>query len=83
MGRSTPKRDKLKKLADFFGVKLEYLTGEETNDKYLIDDETKERLEILKVNDDIRILFDATKTLSSDDIKFVLDMVERMKRDKE
>ncbi len=30
MGRSTPKQDKLKRIADFFGVTVEYLmTGEE------------------------------------------------------
>lgn len=30
-GRSKPKNEKLKKIADFFGVSLEYLTGEEKN----------------------------------------------------
>lgn len=36
MGRSTPKQDKLQKIADYFGVSLEYLTtGKEPEfDKY-------------------------------------------------
>lgn len=36
MGRSTPKQDKLQKIADYFGVSLEYLTtGKESEfDKY-------------------------------------------------
>jgi transcriptional regulator with XRE-family HTH domain len=83
MGRSTPKRDKLKLLADYFGVNLEYLTGEDVEEKYVIDEESKERLEVLKVNENLRILFDSAKKLEPDDIKFVLDMVERMNRDKE
>lgn len=33
-GRSTPKQDKLQKIADFFGVSLEYLmTGKEESEK--------------------------------------------------
>ena len=33
-GRSTPKQDKLQKIADFFGVSIEYLmTGKDEPDK--------------------------------------------------
>ena len=40
-GKSTPKVDKLQKIADFFGVTLGYLTtGKETKPQYYLDDET-------------------------------------------
>ena len=31
-GKYTPKREKLQKIADYFGVTVEYFTGEEKND---------------------------------------------------
>ena len=43
-GVSTPKQDKLQKIADYFNVSLEYLmTGEEKEgNKYYLNDETAE-----------------------------------------
>lgn len=40
MGRSTPKQDKLQKIADYFGVSLEYLTTGKDNDfdKYGVEE---------------------------------------------
>lgn len=41
-GRTTPKADKLLKIANFYGVSIEYLlTGAETANKGLLDDERK------------------------------------------
>lgn len=54
-GRSAPKQDKLQKIADYFGVTLDYLmTGEEQNAPYS-DDMADLFVEISRSNDVNRI----------------------------
>lgn len=44
-GRSVPKQEKLQKIADYFGVSLEYLmTGKDTQTDYLYSDENADLL---------------------------------------
>ncbi len=44
-GRSVPKQEKLQKIADYFGVSLDYLmTGKEPNVDYLYSDENADLL---------------------------------------
>lgn len=83
-GRSTPKQDKLLKISEYFGVTINYLMGEDEvkeEKKYYLDDVTVERLQSLKVNDKLRILFDASRKLEPSDIDFVLEMVQKLKKD--
>ena len=69
-GKSTPKQDKLQKIADYFGVSIEYLmTGEEptidaSNQGYYIDEETARTAQEIYNND--KILFDVYKTADKD-----------------
>ena len=62
-GKSTPKQDKLQKIADYFGVSIEYLmTGKEptidsSTQGYYIDEETAKTAQEIYNND--KILFDA------------------------
>lgn len=82
-GISTPKQDKLQKIADFFGVTVDYLTGREADgdNRISLSDQELKRLQALKVNDKLRILFDETQKLDPSDIDFVLSMVERLKNE--
>lgn len=85
-GRSIPKQEKLKKIADYFNISIDELMGNEStakNDSVQFKNENQERLEVLQVNEDLRILFDSAVGLSKKDIKFVLELVERMKGEKE
>ena len=84
-GTYTPKQDKLQKIADYFGVTIDYLmNGEEKEEKpYFLDDEAREIAEELSKNPNLHILFDAARTVSAEDLKFVVDMVNRLKSDKE
>ena len=69
-GRSTPKQDKLQKIADYFGVSIEYLmTGEEptidtSNQGYYIDEETARTAQEIYNND--KILFDVYNTVDKE-----------------
>lgn len=85
-GRSKPKQDKLQKIADYFGVPLEYLMKKETttDDKpYYINDDAREIAEELALNPNLHILFDTARGVSAEDLQFVIDMVKRLKQDSE
>lgn len=82
-GRYAPKQDKLQKIAEFFGVSIEYLmTGEEkdNNNKYYLNEETAEMAQALFENHDLRVLFDAAKDASPEDLKTTYDMLMALKR---
>lgn len=84
-GRSIPKQDKLQKVAEFFGVTLDYLMGNESDENkenyYYLNEDTREVLQELKVNSKLKILFDASRKLEPSDIDFVINMVERLKKE--
>lgn len=82
-GRSIPKQDKMQKIADYFGVSLEYLmTGEEKDDDshYYLNKETREIAQEIFDNRDLRMLFYASRTAKSDDLKAVYDLLIHLKR---
>lgn len=77
-GRSVPKQDKMQKIADFFGVSVDYLmTGEESNGYYLNDD-AKDMAQFLFDNPEYKVLFDASRKVKPEDIQFVKEMMDRM-----
>ena len=69
-GKSTPKQDKLQKIADYFGVSIEYLmTGKEpaidsSAQGYYIDEETARTAQEIYNND--KILFDVYNTVDKE-----------------
>jgi len=83
-GKSSPKVDKLQKIADYFDVPLEYLvTGKMSNknEDYYLDPETHKLAQEIYDNPEYRVLFDASRKLSPEDIQFVIDMINKMKHD--
>ena len=85
-GKYAPKRDKLKKIADYFGVSLEYLqTGKdsekesEEGKKYYFSDATAELAQELFENSDMRLLFDAAKDVKPEVLRNVTQLLEQMK----
>lgn len=86
-GRYTPKMDKLQKIADALDVSLDrILTGQDTEKesiegmKYYFSDETAELAEEMYKNDDLRLLADASRKISAEDLKAVIAMVEALSR---
>ena len=82
-GKITPKSDTMKKIADYFGVSVDYLmtgTEREETGKYYFDEETAEMAQKLFENRDLRVLFDAAQDASSEDLKPTYDMLMALKK---
>ena len=79
---STPTTERLQKLADYFGVTVEYLlTGEEKESAgYYLNDETAQVAQEIFENKDLRVLFDAAKDASPEDLKTTYDMLMALKK---
>lgn len=77
--------------ADYFNVDIDYLMGRtdkttkvinpNNTPHYYLNDETRQIAQEIYENPDLRILFDASKNATPEDLKFVTEMVKRMKGD--
>jgi transcriptional regulator with XRE-family HTH domain len=82
----TPKGDTLARIAEYFGVSIEYLlAGEETLDKKaekatvdVIDDDLREYLDELRSRPEQRLLFSVTKNASKAQIEAIVKMIKEM-----
>ena len=91
-GRTSPDIEMIKKIAQYFNVTTDYLLGndlipgllgdpEKLGNGYYHDPEVAAIANEMKDNPDMRILFDATKGMTKEDLKFVVEMVNRIKKD--
>ena len=81
-GTNYPRIDKIEKLANYFRINKADLIEDkykDSSDGYYTDPEIAELAEELRTNPEYRLLFDASKDLSKEDIDFVVDMIERLK----
>ena len=82
-GISTPKQDKMQKIADYFNVSVEYLmTGKEKEggEKHYLNEETSQIAQEIFDNKELRLLFDAAKDAQPDDLQTVHQMLLALKR---
>jgi len=79
-GRYTPKQDKLKKIADHFGVSVEYLTTGVQSDNYYLNEETAKAAQEIFDNPELRLLFDEARDADPEDLKTVHQMLLALKR---
>ena len=82
-GVYTPKREKMQRIADYFGVSLHFLeTGKELDreEGYYLDDEARDLAQFLFENPEYRVLFDASRKVKKADIEFVREMIDRASR---
>lgn len=69
-GRYEPKADKMKLIADYFGVTPEYLaTGKTSEEGYYINPETAKVAQEIFESKELRILFDAARDASPEDLR--------------
>lgn len=82
MGRYTPKQDKLKLIAEYFGVSVDYLLGVPSSGQegYYTDPETARVAQEIFENDELRALFDVQKDLSAEDLRAIHQMALALKR---
>lgn len=80
-GRREPDLDTTQKIADFFGVSVDYLLGREAQkEKPLInnDEELTEYLDELRSRPEKRMLFSVTKNATKAQIEAIVKMIEEM-----
>lgn len=82
---SMPSPERLSKLADYFGVSVDYLvTGEDKSNlsdrKYYINDETAEMADKIFHSKELRLLFDAASDAEPEDLETVHQMLLALKR---
>lgn len=79
--KSVPTYDRLKKLADYFGVTVEFLRdGEERQDGYYINEETARIAQDIFENKELRLLYHDARDANPEDIKAVHDVLLALKR---
>lgn len=86
-GKQKPSRDKLEKIAEYFSVSVDYLLGnastvqayDENDNLVVIDDETRDIIDSLRTNPEMKMLFSVTKKATKDDIIKAVKIIEALK----
>lgn len=79
--KRTPNAEMLQKIANFFDVSVDYLLigkPNTTNDSYYYDSEVAELAEQIKNDPELRILLDAKRNLSKQDMKAIINITKSL-----
>lgn len=76
------KLETAQKIADYFGVSVHYLMGEEEKEKPLIngDEELTEYVEMLKNRPECRMLFQLSKNATKEDVEAAVRIIEALRK---
>ncbi len=80
-GKSTPTTKTLQKIADYFGVTIDYLmTGEEKDSEsvYYLNDETAKLAQEMFEDEDMRSLFHMKRTMPPERFKAHMDFMKNL-----
>lgn len=83
-GKSMPRIDKIQKIATWLGVKRSDLLDDKQvpiEPTYYLNDDTRKVAQIAFDNPEIRILCDAARNVSADDMQILIGMARRMSKD--
>ena len=78
-GKKHPRPDAIGRLADLLGIRFSMLTTEDGPLAY----EDQQRLEALHQNPRLGLLFDHTLKMDSDDVDFMIQMAERIVKERD
>lgn len=82
-GTRLPRMDKVEALANYFGIKRSDLIedhNESDQPSYYLDEDAREAADFLHKNPEYKVLFDASKKISKDDIEFVAKMLDKFRK---
>jgi len=82
-GRYTPKQEKLQKIAEYFGVTVDQLTGVQPDvqsDGYYVNEDTARTAQQIFEDPYLRILFDAAQDSRPEDLQMAADLLKRLKK---
>ena len=81
-GTRMPRMDKVQALADYFGINKSDLLEDkpEHDSSYYINEDAKELAQFLFKNPEYRVLFDAAKDVSADDLEMVKTIIDKFKK---
>ena len=82
-GKAMPSVSVIRKIADYFGVGITDLVDDKAGKKgavYYLDPETAEAAQQMHDNQELKVLFDAARTASSEDLRTTYQMLMALKR---
>lgn len=77
-GDRKPSFESLEAIADFFNVTIDYLIGKESGSIYYLDPEAAEMAQELYERPEMRVLFDASRKATKEDIEQVADILKKL-----
>ena len=78
-GKREPDSETLSRIADFFGVSVDYILGRTDDPNYIdTDDELNEYLEYLRTRPELKMLFSLTKDATKEDVQKAVKIIETM-----
>ena len=81
--RHKPSNEKLQRIADYFGVTVDQLTGVQTDvqaDGYYVNEDTAKTAQQIFDDPYLRILFDAAQDSRPEDLQMAADLLRRLKK---
>ena len=77
--KTYPRIDKIEMMANYFGISKSDLVEDHSDDEqhYYLDDDAREMAEFMHKNPNYKVLFDAIRNVSAEDIEFVRQMIDR------
>lgn len=79
-GDRNPGYENLEEIADYFNVSMDYLTGKDSRSMYYLDPEVAEKAQEIYEDPNTRILLDAKRDLSPDDLDYLIQTINYLKK---
>ena len=82
-GKAMPSVSVIRKIADYFGIGITDLVDDKAEKKgavYYLDPETAEAAQQMHDNQELKVLFDAARTSSPEDLRTTYQMLMALKR---